>query len=50
MAEMKDPVCGMMIDNESIWADYEGTKYYFCSEADRDAFKQDPKKYIEAAA
>jgi len=43
----KDPVCGMTIDEEAAAArqDYEGTTYYFCSEACRLAFQREPERH-----
>jgi Cu+-exporting ATPase len=48
MAMTTDPVCGMRIDPEdaAATAEYEGTTYYFCSEACRDAFVADPASYL----
>jgi Cu+-exporting ATPase len=47
MAMATDPVCGMRIDTDdaAATADYEGTTYYFCSEACHDAFVADPTSY-----
>ncbi|MEW6060892.1 MAG: efflux RND transporter periplasmic adaptor subunit [Bacteroidota bacterium] len=41
-----DPVCGMeaVVDDDHAYV-YKGRKYYFCSEEDREKFKQDPDKY-----
>ena len=43
-----DPVCGMRIDPDDAAAseEYEGTTYYFCSLACRDAFRADPASYL----
>jgi YHS domain-containing protein len=42
-----DPVCGMRIDPDDAvgTADYQGTTYYFCSEACHEAFVADPGSY-----
>lgn len=44
-----DPVCGMQIDSEAAAAavDYEGERYYFCSEDCREEFEQAPEDYAE---
>lgn len=44
MAIVMDPVCGMRIDPDDAvaTADHDGTRYWFCSEACRDAFASDP--------
>lgn len=45
-----DPVCGMRVDPDVVpWkADYAGESYYFCMQADREAFLVDPEKYAGA--
>jgi YHS domain-containing protein len=43
-----DPVCGMKVNkSESFDWKYDGKKYYFDSYDCREAFKSDPKKYLE---
>ncbi|HEX5039631.1 MAG TPA: adenylate/guanylate cyclase domain-containing protein [Candidatus Limnocylindria bacterium] len=44
MAMVTDPVCGMRIDPDDAVAtvEHEGQRYWFCSEACRDAFAADP--------
>ncbi|MGH7583981.1 MAG: PCC domain-containing protein [Gemmatimonadales bacterium] len=49
MAQVKDPVCGMMIDplkaaGTSTW---KGVTYYFCSEDCKRQFDNDPEHYVE---
>ena len=46
---VKDPVCGMEIDEKSAAAkvEYQGKTYYFCSSHCRDTFKKDPGKYVK---
>ena len=48
MAMVTDPVCGMRIDPDdaAATAEHEGSTYYFCSEACRDAFVADPAAYL----
>lgn len=45
--KVHDRVCGMEIDAEDAAAtvEYEGTTYYFCSDACRQAFEKDPERY-----
>lgn len=42
-----DPVCGMQIKVEKAAAtvEYQGKTYYFCTEACRRQFEQDPARY-----
>jgi Cu+-exporting ATPase len=48
MAIVTDPVCGMQIepDDAAGTIEHQGTSYYFCSQACRDAFKADPASYV----
>ena len=48
MAMVEDPVCGMRIESEEAagTAEYEGTTYYFCSQACHDAFQANPAAYV----
>lgn len=47
MAQVKDPVCGMMIDQSSAagTSRYHGQTYYFCSTEDLRQFEANPAKY-----
>ena len=47
--EIKDPVCGMMVDPDKtdLVASYQGSSYYFCAEGCRKAFEMNPKEYLE---
>jgi Cu+-exporting ATPase len=49
MAMVTDPVCGMRIDSDdaAATAEYEGTTYYFCSQACHDVFVADPFSYAD---
>jgi YHS domain-containing protein len=49
MAMVEDPVCGMRIDSEEAAGtlEYEGKRYYFCSQACHDAFEADPMSYVK---
>ena len=48
----KDPVCGMEIDERDAAATsiYEDHPYYFCSEACRQEFDRNPKRYLQGVA
>lgn len=48
----KDPVCGMMVDEEKAAAmsEYKGVTYYFCAKGCKVAFDKDPGRYLEAKA
>ncbi|MFQ6116162.1 MAG: YHS domain-containing protein [bacterium] len=43
-----DPVCGMKVNQEEaqFTIDYHGKTYYFCAEADKMAFLENPDKYL----
>lgn len=45
-----DPVCGMRIDSTRtrFASDYEGMRYYFCSENCKHRFDHDPEVYLES--
>jgi YHS domain-containing protein len=47
MAQVEDPVCGMMIESKDAAASsrWDGTTYYFCSTACKEAFDSDPEEY-----
>lgn len=51
MAQVKDPVCGMRIEEKDAVAEveYEGTTYYFCSDDCRETFEEDPEDYAESS-
>ena len=44
---MKDPVCGMKVDEKTakLKSEHEGKTFYFCSSACKSAFDKDPHKY-----
>jgi YHS domain-containing protein len=46
----KDPVCGMMVDEEKAAAtsEYKGKTYYFCAPGCKVAFDKDPERYLHA--
>lgn len=47
--KLKDPVCGMDVSSESAAAqfDYEGARFFFCSQQCFAKFKASPEKFIE---
>jgi len=49
MAQVKDPVCGMLVDRESADAisEFDGTLYYFCSSACAQEFNMRPAEILE---
>jgi len=44
---MKDPVCGMMVDEKSAkhTSSHGGRTFYFCSPGCKRTFDQDPPRY-----
>jgi YHS domain-containing protein len=49
MNQVKDPVCGMMVDPESAAGStiYESQDVYFCSDQCRRDFEADPGRYYD---
>ena len=47
---VKDPVCGMTIDEKTAkgQSEYHGQTYYFCAAVCKTRFDQDPAKYVKA--
>jgi YHS domain-containing protein len=45
---VKDPVCGMTIDEKTAAgkSEYKGTTYYFCAPACKTKFDQNPEQYV----
>jgi YHS domain-containing protein len=43
-----DPVCGMKVNPEKtdLVFEWQRNNYYFCAEACRESFKNDPQKYV----
>jgi len=48
-ATYKDPVCGMEVSRISAIAEahYQGKTYYFCAGICKDAFLDNPEKYLK---
>jgi YHS domain-containing protein len=44
----KDPVCGMIVDEEKTAAElsYKGAVYYFCAPGCQKEFAKEPEKYL----
>jgi len=40
-------VCGEDIRKEKYFTEYEGKKYYFCSQDCLDEFESNPEEYLE---
>jgi YHS domain-containing protein len=47
MNQVKDPVCGMMVDPDTAPAhtSYESQEVYFCSHECRRQFEEEPERY-----
>jgi YHS domain-containing protein len=47
--QVKDPVCGMMVDpkNAAGQSEFQGKTYYFCSTHCKMAFDKEPQKYVQ---
>jgi Cu+-exporting ATPase len=45
---VKDPVCGMMIDEKTAAAtsEHQGTTYYFCAPICKQKFDRNPQQYV----
>ena len=45
---VKDPVCGMMIDEQTAAgrSEFNGTTYYFCAPICKQRFDQNPSAYV----
>lgn len=50
MAKVKDPVCGMEVDEATASAksEYQGNTYYFCCVPCKETFDKEPGKYIQS--
>ena len=44
---MKDPICGMMVDEKKtkLVSEHEGKKFYFCNAGCKAKFDSNPHKY-----
>ncbi|MBW7883018.1 MAG: YHS domain-containing protein [Caldilineaceae bacterium] len=51
MAQVKDPVCGMMVDTETtqLKSEYKGKTYYFCAPGCKTAFDKRPEAYLTSS-
>lgn len=49
MAQVKDPVCGMIIEQQDAvgTSEYDGKRYYFCSEDCKQEFDENPEDYAD---
>jgi alkyl hydroperoxide reductase subunit F len=44
---IKDPICGMVVKSEEFAFEFEGKKYFFCSQGCLDKFKNSPKELLQ---
>jgi alkyl hydroperoxide reductase subunit F len=44
---IKDPICGMEIENEQFVYEFEGKKYFFCSAGCKDKFRDSATEYSQ---
>lgn len=49
-AEVKDPICGMIVDTTrgKHKSEYQGTVFYFCCAGCKQKFETEPEKYVKA--
>ncbi len=47
-----DPVCGMLVpeNQDRFTCNIEGDRFYFCTEACRRRFQENPDKYLQAGS
>jgi len=43
----KDPICGMVVENKKVTFEFEGKKFFFCSQGCKDQFKNSPDKFSQ---
>lgn len=44
----KDPVCSMVVEESTPFvSEYQGNKYYLCSDRCRISFEKEPQKYVK---
>ena len=50
MAQHRDPVCGMQVEEQNAAAksEYNGQTYYFCSAGCKEKFDRDSEQYAQA--
>jgi Cu+-exporting ATPase len=49
MSQVKDPVCGMVVDTATAAGGrvvYESEEVYFCSDSCREAFEAEPDRFV----
>jgi YHS domain-containing protein len=48
----KDPVCGMQVEENraEFQSEFEGKKYFFCTDDCKKEFDAEPDAYVESAA
>jgi len=45
---MKDPVCGMEVNEKSDSMEFNGKKYHFCCATCKWAFEKNPEQFIQS--
>lgn len=50
MNNLKDPVCGMDVDETDLKHSHDGRDYFFCSPRCVDKFKAEPARYTGGKA
>lgn len=52
MAKVKDPVCGMIIEESDAvgTSEYDGKRYSFCSDDCKKEFDENPDDYTDKAS
>ncbi|MFQ6069729.1 MAG: YHS domain-containing protein [Candidatus Aminicenantales bacterium] len=44
---IKDPICGMEVENKQFLFEFGGKEYYFCSQGCLDKFKISPRTFLQ---
>jgi Cu+-exporting ATPase len=48
MERVKDTVCGMEVrKDEAVTTSYRAKTFYFCSDACKEKFEEDPERYLK---
>jgi YHS domain-containing protein len=44
---MKDPVCDMDVNEQSVATEYKGKRYHFCCDMCKASFEKNPKQFVK---